>query len=217
MSEPADDPLEIELKYRLADAAAGERLLAAEELGPFRPDGPIEIVETSDRFLDTADRAFAAIRHAVRLRTVGGTTTVTIKGPAKRGPGGAHRRTELEASANGTDPARWAESRARTRILEVAAGRPLVEVAGLHQRRRHRLLRAGDAAVDLSLDDVRVLDGERAIETFVELEAELVAGDPERLAELAAALVAAEPALRPSAESKYRAALRALGSRTRAR
>jgi inorganic triphosphatase YgiF len=211
-----DEPVEIELKYRLADAAAGERLLAAEQIGPFAPAGPIETVETSDRFLDTADRAFAATRHAVRLRTAGATTTVTIKGPATPGPGGAHRRTEQEAAALGTDPADWPDSAARERVLRIAAGRPLVEVAALRQRRRHRLVRAGETIADLTVDEVRILDRDRTIERFVELEVELRAGDSERLAELAAAF-ALEWALSPSTDSKYAAALRALARETETR
>jgi inorganic triphosphatase YgiF len=207
----AREPIELELKYRLSDAAIGERLLGAERLGPFVAATPIETVETSDRFLDTSDRHFAAARHALRVRTAAGSKVATLKGATVREANGAHRRVELEGPATGADPVRWPSTAARDRVLELAAGRPLVEVARLRQTRRQRLLRAGRTTVEISLDEVEVLDAGRVVARFRELEAELRDGDPERLDELVRVLDA-EPGLRPSPESKFAAALRVLAN-----
>jgi inorganic triphosphatase YgiF len=206
----APEPVELELKYRVTDAATGERLLTSALLGPFVPATPIETVETDDRFLDTHDGRFAAVRHALRVRTAGGTTVATVKGPTVRDPSGAHRRVEVEGPATGDDPDEWPPSAVRERVLDVAAGRPLVEVAQLRQTRRRRLLRATGTTVELTLDEVEVLDGAAVAGRFTELEAELRDGDADRLDELARALDT-EPELSPSAESKYATALRVLG------
>jgi inorganic triphosphatase YgiF len=210
LSDDAGEPFEIELKYRLLDEATAEPLLAAERLGPFVPEGPVVTVETVDRFLDTADAALGRIDHSLRLRAVAGRAGVvaTLKGSMTPGPGGAHRRLELEASAEGDDPSAWPESPVRTRVLELTGGRRVTEIARLRQRRRQRSLRAGRTTAELSVDAVEVVDGARVVERFLELEVELSDGDSARLAELAAELTA-QPGLAPG-ESKLGAALRAL-------
>ncbi|HET7026643.1 MAG TPA: CYTH domain-containing protein [Candidatus Limnocylindrales bacterium] len=212
-SDAAGEPFELELKYRLVDEAAGEPLLAADRLGPFVAEGPIVTVETVDRFLDTADQTLGGIDHSLRLRTVGGRTglVATLKGSMTQGPGGAHRRLELEAPVEGDDPSAWPESRVRTRVLELTGGRPVTEIARLRQRRRQRSLRAGRTTAELSIDAVEVVDGGRVVERFFELEVELREGDSALLAELAAAL-SVQPGLAPG-ESKLGAALRALSRR----
>jgi len=211
-SNATGEPVEIELKYRLRDEATGEPLLVADRLGPFVAERLIATVETVDRFLDTADSALGRIDHSLRLRAVAGRTglVATFKGSMTVGPGGAHRRLELEVPVEADDPSEWPESPVRTRVLELTGGRPVAEIARLHQRRRQRSLRAGRTTAELSVDAVEVVDGARVVERFFELEVELRAGDSALLADLASAL-SVQPGLTPG-ESKLRAALRALSS-----
>jgi len=206
------EPVEIELKYRLADAAVGEALLARSRLGPFEADGDVVEELTDDQFLDTPGGAFRGVREAVRLRTVTAGTMVTLKGPGRIGVGGEHQRTELEGRVAGDrlDPHTWPPSAARDRIRAIAGDDPLVEIAALRQRRCHRRLRAGETVVDLSVDEVEVLDGGRTAERFTEIEAELAGGPAEPLAGLADVLDATA-GVTPSPESKFAAALRVLG------
>jgi inorganic triphosphatase YgiF len=55
----AVDGVEVELKYRVADAAAAARFLEARSFGPFRAAGPTRQVQIEDRYLDTADGSLA--------------------------------------------------------------------------------------------------------------------------------------------------------------
>jgi CHAD domain-containing protein len=207
-NEPTE-PREVELKYRVTDPAIAGHLLERRRIGPFEAEQGVETVETADRFLDTADRVFGARLLAVRLRATDGGTIVTVKGPSSAGPGGSVSRLELEGPAGGDDPSAWPVSAARDRVASVADGRPLLEVARLRQRRRRRLFRHDEDIVELTVDDVEVVDGDRVIDAWTEIEAELRAGDPDALADLGAALESTG-SLRPAPESKYAAALRAI-------
>ena len=63
-----DQTMEVELKYRLLDLAAGERFLAAQELGPFHAASAARAAQHEDRYLDTSDGALARAGYAARLR-----------------------------------------------------------------------------------------------------------------------------------------------------
>ena len=205
-------PVEIELKYAVLDPAAGERLLAARAIGGFRARGRVRPVATDDRYLDTSDGALGHARIAVRLRTTAAGRLLTIKGYATT-EGALHRREEHEGPAgDGLDPHTWPESDARTLLLALAGDAPLQERIGLRQARRYRtLVDDRGSEVELSLDEVEVVAGERGLASFTEMELELKRGDPEALAPLAAAL-AVEPGLAPLQTSKLERALDALAA-----
>ena len=61
-------PLEIELKYAVADRVIGERLLNAETLAGFRATGAARPTQHEDRYMDSADGAMARAGYATRLR-----------------------------------------------------------------------------------------------------------------------------------------------------
>lgn len=212
MSEPAEVPIEVELKYRVIDPSTGERLLAARAIGGFRARGKVRPVATDDRYLDTADGAFGHAQIAVRVRTTDDGRLLTIKGETTT-EGALHRREEREGPAGeGLDPRSWPESDARSLLLALAGDAPLREVVGLRQARRYRrLLDRSGAEVELALDDVDVVAGERSLASFTELELELKHGDPELLAPLVAAL-AAELGIEPVTTSKLERALAALAA-----
>jgi inorganic triphosphatase YgiF len=63
-----EPPLEVELKYRMTDAGPGERLLAADDLAGFTAGGPVVLVVSEDRYLDTDDGRLAGAGFACRLR-----------------------------------------------------------------------------------------------------------------------------------------------------
>ena len=178
----AERPVEIELKYRVRDVAAGERFLAAETLGPFKATSAARTAQHEDRYLDTSDGALARAGFAARLRQTNGSTVVTVKGT--RPPDGAMaRREELEGPADrSADPSDWPPSAARSLILELCGDLPLVELVTVRQLRRKRKLKAGDATAELSLDEVDVVARGRVIDRFVELEVELTSGTEDRLA-----------------------------------
>src|SRR5262245_1168867 len=202
---------EVELKYRVVDLAAAERYLAADEIGPFVGTAAPRSSQIEDRYVDTADRALTKAGFAVRLRQSGKGTIVSAKALERtNGGGGAARRQELEGPADRTaGPLEWPASDARSLVLELAGDAPLVELVTIRQLRRKRVVRNGDTRVELSLDEVDVVTRSRVVDRFVELEAELVKGDEDRLTDLAGVFLA-DPALAPSDTSKFEAAMAAV-------
>jgi CHAD domain-containing protein/adenylate cyclase class IV len=211
--EAAEDPrpVEIELKYRMADAATGERLIAAEELAGFSALGPAKAVRNEDRYLDTPNGALAAAGYAGRLRTGGKGTVITLKGLRREDEGGAvHKREELEGPADAaTGAAEWPASAARDAVMEIAGDTTLVELVTVRQVRNKRLYGRDGAVVEVSVDSVEVMAGERVVERFAELELELREGDEHALDPLVE-LLAGDDDLVPVETSKLERALEAL-------
>lgn len=203
---------EVELKYRVGDIAAAERVLTADRLGPFTgASGGARATQLEDRYVDTADGALARAGFAVRLRQKGGETIVSVKSLAHAdGPDGSVEREELEGPADRVaPPADWPASDARALVMEHAGDAPLVERVTIRQLRRVRQLRAASTRVELSLDEVDVVARGRVVDRFVELEAELTKGERSALAELGAA-IESEGGLERARTSKLEAALAAL-------
>jgi CHAD domain-containing protein len=205
---------EIELKYRVANVVAAERVLAADRLGPFSGGaGRARATQLEDRYVDTADGALARAGYAVRLRQAGGETLVSVKSRSHtEGSDGSMQRDELEGPADRVaPPVDWPPSDARSLVLEHAGDAPLVEQVTIRQLRRVRQLRSSSTRVELSLDEVDVVSRGRVVERFVELEAELKKGEQGELAELGAAIEAeADSGLERARMSKFEAALAAL-------
>jgi CHAD domain-containing protein len=205
-------PVEIELKFRVDDAAAGEALLAMDRIGSLAAgDDEATEVLMEDRYVDTAGGALTQAGYAVRLRGLGSSTLVSVKSLARtEAAGGAAKREELEGPADeASPPADWPVSDARDLVVKHAGAEPLLELATIRQHRRKRRYVSDEATVELSLDDVEVLAGEDVIERFAEFEAELIKGDEAALA-VVAAVLDGTVGLRRATSSKLEAALAAL-------
>ena len=207
------DPVEVELKFRVVDAPALERLLDTEWLGE-HATGSWRTLRLADQYLDTAAGTLAKAGWAARVRSDGEHLELTLKSRSHgEGRGGAlFRRTELEGPAGpGQDPASWPESEARDRLLELVAGAPLHERFVLRQVRRERELRGGDGWAVLSLDEVHVVASGTDLGggTFLELEAR---GGSERLLEDVASLLEASGTVTPEGRSKEALAEELLGA-----
>jgi len=204
-------PIEVELKYRVIDEAAGDRYLVADEVAGFTPSSPVRSTQVEDRYIDTANGAMARAGFAARLRQTAKTTTVAVKSSVRRiGTGNVHRREELEGPADRTaHPRDWPPSDARSLILEQCGDAPLVEVVTIRQLRRKRILELNGTSVELSLDEVDAVSRSRVVSRFVELEVELIAGDEDGLSRIDREL-AADPGLAPANTSKLETALRAV-------
>ncbi|MEO8511065.1 MAG: CYTH domain-containing protein [Chloroflexota bacterium] len=196
--------MEIELKYRARDDAVLARLAAAATLGPAALDPPRTFDEL-DRYLDTADGLLAAARWACRLRTRGGRTVISLKGPAAAerpsDPAALHRRPEVEGPATtAIDPAAWPSSEAREQLIGLARGGALVERLVLAQRRTERAVRLDGVRVGtLSLDRTEVLRaGERrggllVVELELTTDLALASSSLDALADALGALDGLEP------------------------
>ena len=203
-------PVEIELKYAVADRTIGERLLNAETLAGFRAIDAPRPTQHEDRYIDSADGALARAGFAARLRSSSSGTLISVKA-LSGGEGSLHRREELEGPADRTsDVNSWPPSAARSLILELCGDAPLVELVTVRQFRRRRDLElpTGDTAVELSLDEVDVVARGRVVERFLELELELKRGSVADLAPLQA-LLDGHHGLTPAPGSKLERALQA--------
>jgi CHAD domain-containing protein len=211
MDGVANRPVEVELKYRMSGAAAGERLLASDELAGLHAHGPAVDVLQEDRYLDTIDAALARAGYAARLRSTDQGTIISLKGLRRQDDGGAtHRRAELEGPADvAAPPMAWPSSEARDTVVSIAGDRPLFELVVLRQLRRKRWYGPEGGVVELSLDEVEVVSGGRVIDRFAELEAEVVQGDDSVLAPLAELLGGVEE-LVPAGTSKLERAMEAV-------
>ena len=103
--------------------------------------------------------------------------------------GGVTARVELDGPATERpDPREWPDSAAKRALHDIVGSTPLIETARLRQRRHVRDVSRDGTRVELSLDLLEALDGERVVATRWELEAELKSGKREDLAELSNAL-----------------------------
>jgi CHAD domain-containing protein len=213
VSSTIEHPVEVELKFRVLDLAAAERYLVADEIGSFTGAAAARSSQFEDRYVDTADGAMAKAGFAVRIRQSGRGIVVSVKSLARTaGAGGSVRREELEGPADRiAGPLEWPSSDARSLILERAGDAPLLELVTIRQLRRKRVVRDGETRVELSLDEVDVVQRSRVIDRFVELEAELVKGAEEMLTGLAA-VFSADPGLVQATGSKLDAAMAAVRS-----
>lgn len=204
-------PVEVELKFRMTDAATGERLLAASELAGFTAVEATRTAEIEDRYVDTPSGALAAAGYAGRLRRSDGAAVITLKGLRRLDDGGAvHRREELEGPAvEGRPAASWPQSAARDAVISLVGDEPLGEIARIVQTRRRRWYARGDARVEVSVDDVSVVSGGAVVERFAELELELLEGDEAALEPLVDLLSEIEE-LVPAQTSKLERALAAV-------
>jgi CHAD domain-containing protein len=211
----ATRPIEVELKYRLKNLAAGERYLGAHEIAGLRASSPTRTTQLEDRYVDTADGALARAGFAARLRVSPSGTLLTVKSTNRRNGGASHRREELEGAADRTaGPRDWPPSDARSLILEMCGDAPLVELVTVRQLRRRRELRAGDSLFELSIDEVDVVARSQVVDRFAELELELVHGDEARLNAVAEVLDK-DAGLENVAVSKLETALSAVKAHVR--
>ncbi|MER3418797.1 MAG: hypothetical protein C4343_06865, partial [Chloroflexota bacterium] len=130
--------VEHELKYRVHDRAAAERLLAASDLAGFSAVGPVRTIQMEDRYVDTTDGALARAGYAARIRHERGVTLVSVKAlrRSEHPLAALHRREELEGPADrAAPPTDWPPSAARALILELAGDAPLVEIVTIRQLR----------------------------------------------------------------------------------
>ena len=105
----AEARVEIELKYRITDVAAGERLLAADELAGFTASGPRARSRTRIATWTRRTARWPAPGYAVRLRTSArGRTVIGSSRSRQQAPGRCHRREELEGPADRiAEPLTW--------------------------------------------------------------------------------------------------------------
>jgi len=145
---------EVEQKHRVNDAAALVARLAERGVKIGSP------VEQADQYFAHPSRDFAQTDEALRIRTAGGESFVTYKGPKLDTATKTRRELELPLDIEDADGSRFAE------LLRALGFR---HVAVVRKKRRPFQIKHNGREVEGALDDVE------QVGTFVELE--LVADD----------------------------------------
>ena len=166
---------EVELKFLCAPEHLGAVLAAA-------PAGDEEIRELISVYFDTPDLALQKAGASLRVRESKGRRVQTLK----RGEGLS--REEHESPIDGDIPERHLGP---LRSL-LAEDNPLHPAFNVRVTRRQRLIRYGDAQIELALDQGVVRGGRRS-SPISEVELELKSGEPRALFDLARELSAVAP------------------------
>jgi triphosphatase len=172
---------ETELKFRIPPArlAAVRRAIATRSA---------QVQALAALYFDTPGERLARARVALRLRREGHTWVQTLKAEG----GTAMHRLEHNVVVAGTrrptlDLSRHDGTAAGLALREVLAGardEPLTVRYATEVQRTQRVLRAGEARIELALDEGRITAGPRSL-PICELEFELLAGSPQALLDLA--------------------------------
>jgi inorganic triphosphatase YgiF len=168
---------EIELKFLCAPGDLGAVLAAA-------PDGDDDSRELISVYFDTPDLVLQKAGVSLRVRESKGRRILTMK----RGEGLAREEyeTPLEGGQQPTELAPLRE------ILSEGDAAALSPAFNVRVNRRQRLIRYGEAEIELALDQGEVSGGRR-VSQISEVELELKSGRPEALFDLARDLSKAAP------------------------
>jgi len=169
---------ELELKFQVPPAARAALLKA---IGHRR----LQRLALDARYVDTADHLLARHRMALRLRCENGRWVQTLKASMGHGLERFEHEVVLEGEADPglPEPRRHAGTDvgdALARLLRRHGEPQLAELYRVEVVRLHRTLAYGDALVEWSLDEGRIVAGEHVRE-ISELELELKSGDPQSL------------------------------------
>ena len=164
---------EIELKF-LLDASAARAVLAA------LPPGETVVKDMVATYFDTADHGLRRRGFGLRVRGSGGERIQTLK--SALGDDGGRDEWEWPVDRDTPDRALLADTPAH-----LLGDETLVPLFTVTSRRTLRMVQTDGALIELVIDDARVEAGDR-VETFLELELELKAGEASALATLAARL-----------------------------
>jgi inorganic triphosphatase YgiF len=194
--------IEIELKYRLSNAAA-QQWLRRQRLGPYILLA-LGSKQVTDTYLDTPDNVVARAGYALRHRQKEGKKLLQLKrlSPASHS---LHRRQELHIfTEHPFMPGRWPDTPEARFLRQIIGDAPLQPLFTLQQQRHEAHISQPNAFpfALLSLDDVRWLAGRREARAW-ELEIELLPSGHEAQLRTLATLLQDEPDLVPQPITKY--------------
>jgi CHAD domain-containing protein len=172
----AREPIAMSARERELKLAAplGFTLPALTAPGGEMATGPVETIVLDATYYDTADLRLARSGASLRHRNDEGWM---VKVPNGANDNGMLDRTEHSFDGASGDP----PSEALELIRALARTAPIAPVAHLRTTRRSVRLRTvtGTPIAELTDDDVEVLDGDRLVDRFREIEIELADGAPE--------------------------------------
>lgn len=166
--------MEIEAKFRVADAALFPALLGLTAIGPFDLRAQVAIEHQHNTYFDTGDGRLRAQRYGLRVRTLASHRVATLKGPTRQADG-VYERDEWEVTIGEDDaPGTWPPSEVRDRVLALLDGASVRPLLTIETFRQHMYALRGQVLLaELSLDEGVIRAGAQE-ELFRELEIELV-------------------------------------------
>lgn len=198
--------MEIEAKYVIT-ADLDPARIAALRLEPYSLSAS-GVENHTDTLLDTRDRKITSGRRGLRVRAVGATLTLTLKG-ANTGSGGVHVRQEWEAplpTPLSLDPESWPAPIGPT-VVAIVGGEPLVPLLRIVvQRQTWAVKRGGRTVGELALDTGVILAAGRR-ESIYELELELKGSGARADLEALNVHLMADLPLQPESRSKLQRGL----------
>jgi CHAD domain-containing protein len=136
---------------------------------------PLEPRVFTSVYYDVPSRSLTSAGITLRCRTERGKSVWQLKLPQ------AEARMELEQAGG---PAGLPDDLARLLLAHLRKGR-VEPIAELRTRRRGELVERKDLTAEVTVDEVAVMDAQRVTHEFVEVEIELVTGNPRRLDKIA--------------------------------
>ena len=136
---------------------------------------PLEARVFTSVYYDVPSRSLSNAGITLRRRTERGKSVWQLKLPAE------DARLELEQPGGPTGPP---EELAKLLVAHLRGIR-VEPIAELRTRRRGELVQRADSTAEVTVDEVAVMDAQRVAQEFVEVEIELVTGNPRRLDKIA--------------------------------
>ena len=203
--------MEQETKYTLPDEATADRIWEDAMKGKYGEIIHPETVKMFAVYYDTADQALRANNVTIRVRKENESSFATLKWGGHPAMNGLFEHQEINvplgSSENVKDIPRevFEQSLDGQRMETLLEGKELLPLVQTDITRRRLKVYTGTGIAELSVDQGRVIGGEKE-EAVSELEIELYAGSLEDVLELTDT-IAAEYALIPENRSKYARAI----------
>jgi CHAD domain-containing protein len=136
---------------------------------------PLEPRVFTSVYYDVPSRSLTGAGITLRRRTERGKSVWQLKLPQ------ADARLELEQPGGPVGP----PDELRQLLVAHLRGAQVEPIAELRTRRRGELVERADSTAEVTIDEVAVMDAHRVAQEFVEVEIELLTGDPRRLDKIA--------------------------------
>ena len=207
--------LEIESKLLVPDLITAEKIKADPKIKAYMQES-WRGQDMSASYYDTPAHTLTRLHWALRLRRAGEESVATLKTPYEGECLGLAARNEWECPAADVREAipRLVAQGAPEALVQMTEGQELIERCCIAYTRLSGVLELpGEAVAVISLDN-GLLMAEDKREPFIELEIELLFGDPAEVRTLSGQL-SKDYGLTPVLASKYERALRLIRSRKR--
>ncbi|MDR0854105.1 MAG: CYTH domain-containing protein [Clostridiales Family XIII bacterium] len=200
--------MEIELKYKIETPEKIDKILNDPVLRKIAEDGTDETVTMKAAYFDTEDNILIKNNIAFRIRSEGSKIIATLKWKdTDEGISGLYVREEInvpvtdESCFLAPDPSIFKESKVGRDLLDVIAGKPLVNIFDINFRRDRFKVDSGDSIMEISVDEGSIVTTNGTL-PIRELEIELFTGNREDLIKLGTS-IASKHGLVPETVTKF--------------